>query len=809
MPISTPPKLLILDDEFGQMKALCDTLEPEGYAPTGFTSPADALQGLRQERFDLVVTDLMMPQMDGVEFLRAAQEADPNLVGIIMTGHGTVSSAVKGMQTGALDYILKPFSLAAVLPVLRRALEVRRLRMENIHLQQAVGIYELSMAITASLDPEVLLQKVGAAAAQEPIRDVFVLLPSPDGGELVVALGHGKSGKEFENRRFPVGEALSGWLKLSQENLLRPVEAMSGSSCPLSAPLPGLPGLISIPMVAGGRFLGLMHLNFENPEVRVVPGQLKALNILAATAASALDGAMLLSRLQAAEQKYRRLAENAPDVVVCFEVEPQPRYAYVSPAVSAAIGYGPEEFYADADLGRKIVHPDDLAIVETMLRGGYPSGSTATIRWTHRNGNTVWIEQRNMLVQDADGKLIAVESILRDVTERRQIDERLRQSQKMEALALLAGGVAHEFNNLLMVISGNTELILLDEDPGETIRQQLEIVMRATNSAAAVTRQLLAFGRRQATTPAVLDPNAVVQNCAKMLRSLVGEEIEFVLDLAPSAGLIRADAGQIEQILLNLVMNARDAMPTGGRVTIATSALSLANAPGSEPFRGAPAAYMMLSVSDTGTGMDEATRARIFEPFFTTKEKGKGTGLGLSIVYGIVQQNGGTLSVESMPGCGTTFRISLPCVEADEAKIAEPARSSGTRSPFETVLVAEDDEPVRALICAVLRHAGYQVMHASDGAKALEIYRKNPGAIRLVLSDVVMPRMDGPALIEELTRMDPSLKAIYMSGYTGDRRAARGGLDPRIPLIEKPFRSAFLLEKVREVLDNGVMTAVT
>ncbi|HVY93983.1 MAG TPA: response regulator [Bryobacteraceae bacterium] len=805
MHASTLPGILILDDEFAQMKALCDTLKPEGYDTAGFTSPRSALEHLRTHEYDLVLTDLMMPEMDGVEFLRAAQELDPHLVGIIMTGHGTVNTAVKAMQTGALDYILKPFTLSAVLPVLSRALEVRRLRRENIQLQQAVGIYELSMALTASLDPEILLRKVGDAAARGPVHDVLILLPTPDGRSLIVALGCGAAGREFQGRLFPLDEALSQWLANVQEQFPNTDEsAMSQAPHALAAPLPGAPGSLSIPMLAGGRLLGLLHLNFAQPAPKIAPGQIKALNVLASTAAAALDSALLLARLRSAEQQYRRLAENAPDIVSCFELEPQRRFAYISPAAAAITGYAPEEFYADPELAVMIVHPDDRGMMDTVLRGGYPSGSTVTLRWTHRNGKTIWIEQRNILVQDADGRLTAVESIARDITERKQVDEQLRHSQKMEALGLLAGGVVHEFHNLLMVISGHCEMILIDEAPAESIRRQLDSVLRAGNSAATLTKQLLSFCRRQPAAPAVLDPNVAIGNCSAMLRSLIGSDIELSISLGTSVGFVKVDAGQIEQVLINLVLNARDAMPQGGRLEISTERASLDTAPDGEPFAAEPAPYVVLAVSDTGIGMDEATQARIFEPFFSTKAKGKGTGLGLSIVYGIVQQSNGATRVQSKPGSGTTFRIYFPCVQQAQAGVeAEPAGPyvlTGT----EKILVAEDDEPVRQLICSVLRKAGYQVVHAGDGRKALEIFRHEGDGIRLVLTDVAMPQIDGPALVRELRRQRPSLRAIYMTGYPGDTLGEYDSLTSQIPLIEKPFPSTFLLRKVREVLDSDV-----
>ena len=351
-------KLLIVDDETAQMTALCKTLQLEGYETAGFSSAGEALNTLRAQSFDLVLTDMMMPEMDGITLLRNAFEIDPNLAGIVMTGHGTIGTAVEALKAGALDYILKPFKLSAVLPVLHRALGVRQLRMENIQLRGAVSIYELSMAIAFAFDRETVLQKVmDAALQQDPTADVSILLPSEDGKELQVALARGRNAEHARAKRLPIDHNLLEWIKFSGALISNPAELLEIQST-FARALHDVTRGVSVPMLTGGKLVGI--LNFDpGPHQRVTTGQLKALNIVAGTAASALEGTSLLEQVRAAEQRYRRLAENAPDIVFRYELSPQRRFAYVSPMIAEVTGYSPEEHYADPDIAFQILHPDD------------------------------------------------------------------------------------------------------------------------------------------------------------------------------------------------------------------------------------------------------------------------------------------------------------------------------------------------------------------------------------------------------------------------------------------------------------------
>ena len=388
--------------------------------------------------------------------------------------------------------------------------------------------------------------------------------------------------------------------------------------------------------------------------------------------------------------------------------------------------------------------------------------------------------------------------------ELRTSEEQLRQAQKMEAVGRLAGGVAHDFNNLLMVMRGYGELLLNRLDANDPLRRNAEEIQEAAKRATALTQQLLAFSRKQVLQPKVLELNAVVTEVEKMLRRLIGEDIELAATLDLALGRVKADPGQIEQIILNPAVNARDAMPQGGRLTLKTSNVTLDQAYARQHRGARPGPHVLLAVSDTGVGMDAETQSHIFEPFFTTKDAGKGTGLGLSTVYGIVKQSGGTIWVESAPGRGTTFEIYLPLVE----KVAaggelHPALPAPPPGGTETILVVEDEMSVRRLAAEFLGSNGHTVLEAQDGGEALQVCEEHRGPIHLLITDVVMPGMSGRELAVRLAGRRPEMKVIYMSGYTDDAIVQHGVLEEGIPFLQKPFSLDALARIVREGLEAG------
>jgi two-component system, cell cycle sensor histidine kinase and response regulator CckA len=388
-----------------------------------------------------------------------------------------------------------------------------------------------------------------------------------------------------------------------------------------------------------------------------------------------------------------------------------------------------------------------------------------------------------------------------DLTERKQLEEQLRMAQKMEAVGQLAGGIAHDFNNLIGVIIGYSDIVCENLPKVDPLRAKVEEVIKAGQRAAVLTRQLLAFSRRQVLEPKTLNLNAIVTDMHTMLPRLIGENIELPMVLESKLGSVKADRGQIEQVIMNLAVNARDAMPDGGKLTIETANVTFDEHYALRHNQVAPGSFVMLAVTDTGTGMDAETQAHIFEPFFTTKEQGKGTGLGLSTVFGVVKQSGGFVWLYSEPGQGTTFKIYLPTVPGEPATEQHGVGSRDLAKGTETILLVEDEESLCKLTREMLQDSGYSVLVAHDGEQALEIASQHKGSIHLLLTDVVMPKMGGPALAKQLALLRPETKLLYMSGYTRSSAATQELAESGMGLLQKPFTRSTLTRKVRDVLD--------
>jgi nitrogen-specific signal transduction histidine kinase len=412
-------------------------------------------------------------------------------------------------------------------------------------------------------------------------------------------------------------------------------------------------------------------------------------------------------------------------------------------------------------------------------------------------------------LSDGSGRIYATCGIATDITERKRADanlrrteEQLRQAQKMEAIGNLAGGVAHDFNNLLTAILGYGGMLMEQLVPADPLRSEVEEIISAANAAAELTHQLLAFGRKQILQPRVVSLNEGVTQMERMLRRLIGEDVELTLALALDLGLVRVDPNQVEQIVLNLAVNSRDAMPHGGKLLVETANVELDERYAAEHVGVLAGAHVMLAVSDTGIGMDQSTQARMFEPFFTTKEKGKGTGLGLATVFGIVRQSGGHIWVYSEPGMGTVFKVYFPRVLVGAIEAAPAPSVAPATGGSETILLVEDDQRVRTVALAILSRLGYRVLEAHSVGDALLLCEQHPEPIHLLLTDVVMPRMSGKQLAERLQALRPAMRILYMSGYTDNSIVHHGVLDPGVDLLEKPVTAEKLGRKVREVLDR-------
>jgi two-component system cell cycle sensor histidine kinase/response regulator CckA len=1186
--ISPVGRILVVDDEPELRSVLVESLQKQGYEAVGCSSGRKALAELRQHDFDLLLTDLMMPEMDGITLLKAALEIDPHVICIMVTGQGTIQTAVDAMQTGAFDYVLKPFRIQTLLPVLTRAMNLRHLQLENVQLRETVAIHSLCQTIAFTLDAQTVLSKLADAALQQSDADeVSILLPTNDGTELYVAAVRGEKRERLLGERVPLQESISSWVARERKPLILNGEVRDERFVALW-PRSDIRSAVSVPMEVANRLVGIINLNVTNRLRPFTLGQMKALSILASTAAAALESASLYEQVQEAEKNYRSIFENAVEGI--FQSRPDGPFLTVNPALANILGYeSPEEviaafsdiqtqlhvdpaskalvaeilqergvlqgfeFEAYRKDGQKIwlslnlrvirdhraaevshegtieeiterkravesltrseaemralfaamtdvifvldaegrylrIAPTDptflyeasaqmigktlhevfpkaeadlflkhicralaegkphrveyylqMAGAEVWFDGNVSPMSSDSVLWIARditerkraeavlretvrskeealaqldtllssapigfafytpdlvyrrinkslaainglsveqhlgktlrevlpemslvlepllqqvmdtgepildleitgepnpnslqkhywllslypvriqggellgagvlvsditerkqaevalrdseeryrllfesNPQPMWVydvetlaflavnksavhhygyspeEFLSMTIEDIrpaedlpvfydfvgrdpqgleragewrhvtrDGSIIEVEItshslvfadrraeliLANDVTERNRLEaallsseEQLRQSQKLEAIGQLAGGVAHDFNNLLTAINGYSALALRRVGPNHAISSYLEEIKKAGDRAANLTRQLLAFGRKQLLQPLAINLNDIVGDMIKLLKRLIGEHVQLVT--VPGADLkqIKADPGQLEQVLVNLVVNARDAMPRGGTVTIETANTTLDGAYASKHVGVTPGQYVMLAVSDTGTGMDQDTRLRVFEPFFTTKEKGKGTGLGLSTVYGIVRQSGGNVWVYSELGKGTTFKVYLPQIEDEVAERATAKEDLTRHRGTETVLLVEDEDMVRKLTIELLEESGYVVLEANGGEQAMELFTAHPERIDLLITDVVMPRMSGKEVADQLRNAHPETKVLFMSGYTDEAIVHHGIVDSHIAFIQKPFSENALTRKVREVLDS-------
>jgi two-component system cell cycle sensor histidine kinase/response regulator CckA len=506
------------------------------------------------------------------------------------------------------------------------------------------------------------------------------------------------------------------------------------------------------------------------------------------------------AELRASEERFRLLAQHSKEVFWFVGLNPE-RLLYVSPAVESIWGLPASTFYEDTSFWQSAIAPEDRARVSAAWNAcatGEASRFDIEYRVIHTDGSVRLVASTGaVFIDDARGGA-HISGMARDITERTKLEQELRQSHKMDGIGQLAGGIAHDFNNLLTVIQGNSDLALYDLPADSAAHADIQEIKRAATSAAALTKQLLAFSRRQMLQPRPIELRAITLSVESMLSRLIGDNIELVLELDENGGFVLADASQIEQVIINLTVNARDAMPDGGRITIGTTTV-LHHPRGDSDV--APVPYVQLTVTDTGIGMNRETRERIFEPFFTTKEVGRGTGLGLSTVHGIVNQSDGELAVSSAPGLGSTFTILFPQCAADCEKAA-PAVQLRQVTGTETVLVVEDQASLRDLVKRILEQRGYGVLEASDGDEALRVAAATPHPIHLVISDVVMPGIGAQAMAEKLRDSFPEVRVLFMSGYPDDDDILQRLANSKVEFLQKPFLPYDLAEKVREVLER-------
>jgi PAS domain S-box-containing protein len=764
-----PLRILILEDV--PMDAELVEYELERARVPFLSRRVDSRDGFLRElddfRPDLILSDYTLPRFDGMTALSLAREKAPSIPFLIVTGSVNEETAVGCMKAGATDYLLKS-NLARIGPAIKAALERERALAEKIQAQSALASSErrFRSLVQNSSDLVTIIAPDGT------------IIYASDSAERIV----GYSPAEL------VGTSLLGYLDGNHVDAVQRLLHTNGKV----------------------RVSGPIEFSLRRPDGSAVWLEAVGSNLLNdATIRGIVINARDVSErkradreLRESEERYRDLFDNGSDMV-CMSA-PDGALLYVNKAWQEGTGYGDEEV-SQLNL-LNIIHSDSRAqyseVIERVLRGERLNHVELVL--VPKAGTPITVEG-NLSCTFKDGVPAVVRGIYRDATERKRVEEHLRRAERMQAAGKLAGGVAHEVNNMMTGVIGFSEFLLRSLEPGDPRREDVEEVIKAGTRAADVTRQLLAFTRQQFLRPQVVRINAVVSEMEKMLRRSLGEDKILDLRLSDEAGEIRADRGQLEQVLINLVLNARDAMTGQGRVTIETGA-SIWDPQYAQRHGGVEiplGRYVMLAVSDNGCGMNGDVQERIFEPFFTTKPVGQGTGLGLSTVYGIVKQSGGYIWVYSEVGLGSVFKVYLPeaevAADADEAVL--PCATASV-SGSETILVIEDEDIVRNLACRGLRDHGYNVVEARNGAQALRYIREHPDTVDLVISDVVMPEMGGRELGQSLATVDRDLPILYMSGYTGEDVIQRGLLAPDAPFQQKPFTPAGLAAKVRAMLDT-------
>ncbi len=819
-----PLRVLIVEDSVDDTELVLRQLRRAGYDPVSerVQTAEEMKTALEREAWDLVVSDYSMPQFDAPTALNLLNQSGHDVPFIVVSGSIGEDIAVAMMKTGAHDYILKQ-NLARFVPALQRELREaenrrqqrlaelarQRLEIERTELlerltQENEDLTALTLVTTnaiSTLDLDELLRVLLGRVMAVMHADTATILLT-DGAELHVRASVGAVNFSDSTHVKHVGDCFAGTVASRR----KPVYVEDAALDPLiTDPLireRGIRSMLGVPLKRNGTLVGVLHVDW----LTVRPCRDREVHLLEITAeqcAAAIHNAQLYqeARRSAAELRLESAALNAAANSIVI-TDRNGTIEWVNPAFTALTYYRAEEAIGKnpRELSRSGLHDQRFYrdLWNTILAGHVWHGEVTNRR---KDGSLYCEEQSITSVKDTHGELTHFVAIGRDLTEQKRLEAQLLQAQKMEVVGRLASGIAHDFNNLLTVINGTAELVLTDLKEGDTLRTDLQAIGKAGMRAASLTRQLLAFSRKQIMKPVALNLNSLLADLQDMVQRLIGEDVALMIVPAKDVGHVMADPGQIEQVVMNLAVNARDAMANGGMLTIETRNVDLDEAAAAAHPSLQPGPHVRLAISDTGGGMDEATRVQIFEPFFTTKELGKGTGLGLSTVYGILKQSGGSIGVSSELGRGTTFTIYLPLV-ADVAHNRPPAPTVTSVHGAETVLIVDDEEAVCRLTKRILQSAGYTVLTASNGGEALLLLDRHDGPVHLMVTDMVMPGVSGRELAAQLTDTRPRMKVLYMSGYTDDTVLRRGLLDKAAHFIGKPYTTAELTRTVREVLDS-------
>jgi two-component system, cell cycle sensor histidine kinase and response regulator CckA len=753
---------LIVEDNPGDVDLIRESID-QGLIQ--FESAALLSEGAARARggeFDVVLLDLGLPDSNGLATFQGMYEAVPDVPIVVLTGTDDEELAIEAMRAGAQDYLTKGRSDRHQLHnAIRYAVERKEAVAKIRRSEEALRVSEARFA------------KLSESGVVGIVVSDFTKNVHDANDASLRMLGYSR--EELQSGAINLAAITPPEWREADERAVAQLKA-TGVAQPWDKELfhkdghrvPILIGLAMLDPTKAIAFLADMTLQRRAEEER-----------------------------RKSDARYRLIFEATPLAKWLYDVEAQ-RFVEVNDAAVRLYGYSRQEF-----LSLKI---DDISPAEGASK--LPAGSaeaaleaeTLGIR-RHRKKDGTLIDAEvtayTFVLGDRKCRLVVVQ----DVTERRRLETQLHQAQKMDAVGRLAGGVAHDFNNMLAVILSYSHLLAMGLPEGDPTRIDLDEIRKAGERAASLTRQLLAFSRKQVLEPRPVDLNEVITQMDKMLRRLIGEDIELSTVPDENAAAVSVDPGQMEQVLMNLAVNARDAMPQGGKLTIETARVHIDETLAKQHFGLKPGPHVMLAVSDTGTGMDRATQARIFEPFFTTKEKGKGTGLGLSTVFGIVKQSGGGIWCYSELGKGTTFKIYLPRIEGSAESVARPGVALSTLRGTETILLVEDEEQVRTVAHEVLKRSGYHVIDAKNAGEALLTCEQSTENIELLLTDVVMPQMSGPEVAKRLVATRPGMKVLCMSGYTDEAIVNHGFLGEGVAFLQKPFTPEGLARKVREVLD--------
>jgi two-component system, cell cycle sensor histidine kinase and response regulator CckA len=770
---SIPLRVLILEDDRQDAELCIQELDKAGFQPQ--VDVVDTEQAfvarLQSQVYDIILADHQIPAWSGVEALRLLERSGEDVPFIFVAGTLGEEAAVDLVKEGATDYVRKD-RLARLPSAVQRALEEKITRDERESAIQALRESEEMVRLLLNSTAEAIcgvdLRGNCTFSNSACVRTLGYDSPEELLGKQMHLLTHHTraDGTLYPAKECAIHKAIREGKATHADNDV--FWRKDGSSFPADHR--------SYPMLRNGETIGAVVIFIDVTERKRAE-----------------------EALQRSETRVRRLVES--NIIGISTGDLNGKLIEANDAFLGLLGYTREDLLSgqlrwDALTPPEYRDTDQLAIDRLRSTGVAPPWEKQFIR---KDGSRVSVLIGVVTLQAESAKTEAISFVV-DISERKLLEQQLRQSQKMEAIGRLAGGIAHDFNNLLGVIIGYSEI--LEERLGQDhpLRPKAEQIKKAGHRAARLTRQLLAFSRQQVLEPKILDLNALVADTLNMLQRLIGDDIELVTVLGPELGRVEADQGQIEQVILNLALNARDAMTQGGRLTIRTFDAEVDDVGARQHPEAVPGPYVRLSMSDTGCGMDQETRAHIFEPFFTTKELGKGTGLGLSTVYGVVKQSGGFMSVYSELGRGTSFEIYLPRVDGSVKASASEHDGKEISRGRETILLVEDAQALRELTHELLEASGYTVLEAANGTSAIRMAEKHREPIHLLLSDVVMPGMNGRELAEFMVRIHPEINVLYMSGYTDDSVVHRGVLDSGIALLQKPFTKESLTCKVREVL---------